>query len=169
MKILFWVICSIIGLLILIYIIGLLLPKERVVTRETLFPVSPEILYTIVTNNKDWKYRKDLKDLVIIEKNGDYEVWQEITKDGSIIRFTTKEKMPYSRYSFQMETKMFSGYWVATFQSVNNKETFFTATEYISVKNPFIKTISYLFFDVGELMENYQKDLMEKVKATIKK
>lgn len=163
MKLLFWIIGGLVCLVILIFLIGLLLPKERVVSRQSLFPVSPEVLYTIVTNNEDWKYRSDLKDLILIEKNGEHEVWDEITKDGAVIRFTTKEKNPHSFYSFEINSKLFSGYWTATFEPAENGETLFTATEYISVKNPFIKTLSYLFFDIGKLMDNYQNDLRKKI------
>jgi len=163
MKVVFWVIVGVICFIGLIYMIGLLLPKQRIVSRQSTYPVTPETLYNIVTNNDDWQYRTELKDLTIIQKNGKYEVWDEISKNGTIIRFTTKEKKKYSFYSFDMESQIFSGYWTATFEAVGNKETLFTATEYISVKNPFIKTLSYLFFDIGKLMDNYQKDLKNKV------
>lgn len=163
MKLLLWIIGCIVCLILLIYFIGLLLPKERIVMRQSVFNVSPEILYSIVIDNEDWTYRSELNDLTIIEKKGDWEIWEETTRDGAVIRFTTKEKNPFSFYSFNMESNMFSGYWTATFQFVEGDKTLFTATEYISIKNPFIKTLSYLFFDIGKLMDNYQRDLRVKV------
>ena len=155
---------SIAGIIVLIFIIGLLLPKERIVTRQSVYSVRPEILYSIVTNNEDWKYRTSLENLVIIERNGEFEVWDEITDNGVVIRFTTKEKIPHSFYSFKMDSKMFSGYWTALFEPVNNGETLFSATEYISIKSPFVKTLSYLFFDIGKLMDSYQNDLRNKIR-----
>lgn len=163
MKLFLGIIGCIVCLVLLIYLIGLLLPKERIVTRQSVFNAPPEVLYSIVINNEDWTYRSGLKDLTIIERKGDMEVWEEISKDGAVIRFTTKEKKPVSFYSFEMDSKMLSGYWTADFKSVEGGKTLFTATEYISVKNPFVKTLSYLFFDIGKLMDNYQYDLKQKV------
>jgi len=160
-----YIILGIVGFAVLIFIIGLLLPDERIVSRQSVFPVTPEVLYSVVTNNENWKYRSGLKNLVIIEKDGEHEIWDEITKDGAVIRFSTKEKKPFTFYSFEMNSKMFSGYWTATFEPVNEREILFTATEYISVKNPFIKTLSYLFFDIGKLMDDYQNDLKNKIET----
>ncbi len=43
-------------------------------------------------------------------------------------------------------------------------KTPFTATEYIKMKNPILRTLSYIFFDIGKFMEVYQKDLAKKIK-----
>ncbi|MCD7898993.1 MAG: SRPBCC family protein [Bacteroides sp.] len=156
---------GIIGIICLIFVIGLILPAERVVSRKGHLNVSPEILYGIVTNNNNWQYRTSLQDLIIIETAEGMETWHEITKDGTVIRFQTTEKRPYSFYSFDMETNMFTGYWTGEFEPDGVGGTLFTATEYIRVKNPFVKTLSYLFFDVGKLMEEYQDDLRKKVSS----
>ncbi len=91
------------------------------------------------------------------------EIWDEISHDGTVIRFRTREKRSFVFYSFDMEAKLFTGYWTGEFASDGNGGTLFTATEYISIKNPFIKTLSYLFFDIGRLMDEYQEDLRNKI------
>ncbi len=156
---------AIVVLFLLILLIGLALPKERVVTRTGQFPIAPEILYHIVTDNNDWKYRTNLKNLVILKDNEGMQVWDEYTEDGSVTRFITREKKPGIFYSFDMEAKLFTGYWEATFESKENGGTIFTATEHIRIKNPFVKTLSYLFFNVGKLMDAYQNDLRAKVES----
>lgn len=163
MKKMIYVIGIIVSIVIVILIIGLLLPAERVVEKRGYFDVSPEILYGIVTNNTDWQYRKSLKDLIIHENKGGVEVWDEISHDGTIIRFKTREKSPFYFYSFDMDSKLFFGYWTGVFERDNKGGTIFTATEYIKVKNPFIKVLSYLFFDIEKLMDEYQKDLHKKI------
>lgn len=151
------------GIVLLIFITGLFLPKERVVSRKGHFNVPPEVLYEIVTDNKNWQYRTSLKDLVILENNNGFEVWDEITKEGAVIRFTTTEKHPFSFYSFNMESKMFTGHWTGEFTNDGKGGTIFTATEYIRVKNPLIKALSYISFNIGKLMDDYQHDLQQKV------
>lgn len=158
MKILY-ITGGILAISILVFIIGLSLPAERVVSRKGYFNVPPEILYGIVTNNHDWQYRRSLKDLIILESENGMEVWKETTHDGTIIHFQTQKKLPCSFYSFNMETALFTGYWTGEFEADRQNGTIFTATEYIRIKNPFVKTLSYLFFDIGKLMEEYQEDL----------
>lgn len=154
---------GLVSVVTLILIIGILLPAERVVSRKGHFDTTPQVLYEIVTGNQDWRYRSSLKELVILESKGGMELWEEISHDGSVIRFETKEKRPFSFYSFDMTAKLFNGYWSGEFQPNGKGGTIFTATEHIRVKNPFIKTLSYLFFDVGGLMDKYQQDLHKKV------
>lgn len=162
-MIVFYIIGGIVVLLVFIYVTGLLLPTERVVNRKGKFNVSPEILYNIVTDNAHWQYRSALKDLVILytDING-MEIWNEISHDGTVIHFQTREKRPYSFYSFDMETRMFTGYWTGEFEADSDGGTIFTATEHIRIRNPFVKILSYLFFDIGKLMDEYQHDLRKK-------
>lgn len=162
--ILIWIVIIILSVIAIVFIIGLFLPKERVETRESIFDASPKTVYDLVTNNKDWSYRSDLKALKIISVDGDIETWDEISQDGTIIRFKTRDKKPYSFYSFDMESKVMSGYWTAEFKEVKDGKTLFTATEYIKMKNPILRTLSYIFFDIGRFMEVYQSDLDKKIK-----
>lgn len=163
-MVMLYILSGILGLIILVYVIGLILPSERTVTRQSVFDVSSQVLYDIVTNNNDWQYRKDLKALNILERNGEYEVWEEIANNGSVIRFETKNKTPYSFYAFDMSSKLFDGHWTANFEAIDKNSTCFVATEHIRIRNPFIKSLSYLFFDIGKLMEQYQEDLKHKIK-----
>lgn len=157
-----YIIGVIVSIIILVFIIGIFLPPERVVCRKGYFSVSPEILYKVVTDNNDWQYRRRLKDVVIVEDENGKEVWDETGHDGTVIRFRTKEKRPFSLYSFDMEAKLFSGYRTGEFEPGDKEGTIFTATEYIRMKNPFMKTLSYLFFDIGKLMGEYEEDLRVK-------
>jgi len=165
MIIILYLLGGLICIVLLIYIIGLFLPTERIVSRKGHFNTSPEVLYNIVADNNNWQYRTGLKDLKIIKSTNELEVWDEISEDGSSIRFRTLEKRPYSFYSFHMEAKMFTGYWTGAFESDEKGGTIFTATEHIRVHNPFIKTLSYLFFDVGKFMDSYQYDLQKKIES----
>lgn len=151
------------GLVILMLVAGLILPRERTVSREGRYNVSPQLLYSIVTDNTDWHYRTGLKNLIITQSSGDVETWEEQSEDGSVIRFKTREKRPYSFYSFDIEAKRFTGYWTGEFEPDGDSGTIFTATEHITVRNPFVKLFSYIFFNVGKFMDAYQSDLHKKV------
>lgn len=162
---LFYILCGLIGIIFLIFITGLFLPSERIISRKGHFEVSPEILYRIVTDNTDWQYRSDLKNLILIRSYGETEVWEEVTKNGSVIHFKTREKRPFSFYSFDMRSNIFTGYWTGEFDPDGKGGTIFTATEYLTISNPFIKILALLFFDPGKFMDVYQEDLQRKVKS----
>jgi hypothetical protein len=162
MRIMIYILSGIVSILLTVFIVGLLLPQKRILTKQIVLNASVEAVYNTVTNNRDWKYRTSLDDLKIIETNSDFEIWDEIS-GGISIRFKTKEKRPFTYYSFEMDSKFFRGEWFAEFETVENGKTFFTATETIEYKNPFTRVIGYVFVDLGKFMEIYQNELKNKV------
>lgn len=82
---------SILLLLTAIYFVGLLLPKKRILTKETIFDAPIEKVYNTVINNIDWQYRTGLDDLKILETNGEFEIWEE-NSNGYTISFKTIKK-----------------------------------------------------------------------------
>ena len=162
MKVMIYILSGIIFLLLIILIIGLFLPKTRTLKKEMIYNASIETVYHIVTNNQDWKYRKSLDDLRIIETSDNHEMWEEVS-GGNVIRFKTKEKRPFTLYSFEMDSKLFKGNWFAEFESVESGKTRVTATESIEYKNLFIRTIGYAFMNLDKYMETYQNELKNKI------
>ena len=73
-------------LIVLIIIIaaltaGLLLPKERVEVRKSEYNISQKRLFNIVTNNKDYAYRSDIANLVILNKEDEMQTFQKDLSD----------------------------------------------------------------------------------------
>jgi len=162
MRIAIYIFLGIILILLIILIVGIFLPKKRILTKQTVFDAPIEKVYNTVTNNHDWQYRTSLEKLKILESNNGFEIWEETSK-GYTIRFKTREKKPYALYSFEMESKQFAGYWFAEFETVEKGKTRFSATESIEYKNPFIRTLAYTFMNLDGLMETYQNDLRKKL------
>lgn len=106
MRIMIYVLSIIVFIILTVFIVGLFLPKQRILTKETVYDASIETVYNSVTNNSDWEYRKSLDSLRIIESKNDFEIWEELSK-GLTIRFETKEKRPYTFYSFKMDCIFF--------------------------------------------------------------
>ncbi len=162
---LIWILIGIVAFILIIFVIGLLLPKERVVSKQTIYNAAPEVVFNIVTNNADWQYRSDLKDLKIVSTDGNKQVWDEYSKDGQVIRFSTLQFIPYTYYSFSMESKMFYGHWTSTYEETADGKTLYTATEYITMRNPLTRLLNYLFFDIGKYMEGQQNDIRGKLNS----
>lgn len=168
MSIFTYIFIVIAGILILLFIIGLLLPDERTATSECYYNASPEKVYNVLTNNTDYGYRSDLKEIVIIEEKDGVEVWDEVAKNGSVIRFRTARKVPYSLYEFDIiKGNGFTGHWKAELKETSTGGTHYISTETIRMKNPFLKVISRLFFNIEKFMQTYQNDLRVKLSEDI--
>lgn len=164
MIILLYTFTAIVGIVAVLFIIGLILPEGRKVTRQIHYNATPETVYNIITNNEDYSYRSDLEKIVVIEKKDDFETWREISKSGNVLTFKTTRKTPFSRYEFDIVSEgRFTGHWIGELEETKTGGTLFTSTEIIKIKNPFLKTLSYLFFDIGKYMEIYQNDLEAKL------
>lgn len=150
--------------IVLIAIVGMLLPDERVATSECIYDAPPEKVYNVLTNNTDYAHRSNLKEIIIVEKLGEIEVWDEIAENGSVIRFKTSRKVPYSLYEFDIiEGSGFTGHWKGELKETATGGTHFISTETIRMKNPFLKVLSRLFFNMEQFMRTYQNDLRKKL------
>ena len=125
---------------------------------------TPLYSYGSLIHNKEVTRDLDEKGLHIIESLDGIEVWDEIAKNGSVIRFKTARKEPFSLYEFDIiKGNGFTGHWKGELQETSTGGTHFTSTETIRMKNPFLKVLSYLFFDIEKFMDNYQNDLRVKL------
>ena len=149
-------------LVLLVVLIGALLPRIRTETKQCILNAPVDAVFAIVTNNQEWHYRSSLDDLEIICTQGDLEEWEETTH-GVTIRFKTLEKRPHSFYSFEMDSKMFTGEWQATFEPMEGGKTLFTATEKIEYKNLFYRLVGYAFMDLNKFMTTYQEELTARI------
>lgn len=168
MNVLLYVLIALFSLVALILLIGMLLPTERMETRCITYTASPREVYNVLTNNSDYSYRSDLQKVIILEKCGDMEIWDEVARNGNIIRFKTVKKVPYSLYEFEIiQASGFTGHWIGELMETETGGTLFTSTEVIRMKNPFLKVASRLFFDMGKFMETYQNDLKKKLEKQV--
>ncbi|APY12838.1 hypothetical protein BWZ22_11340 [Seonamhaeicola sp. S2-3] len=141
-----------------------MLPNERKAERTAIFSTSPESIFNLITDNRNWKWRSNLKEVQILESAGDNEIFKEIQKKGQAITFKVKSKIPYSRYEIEIiEANGFTGYWTGTLEETDNGGTELTFTEYATIKNPFIKVLSYLFFDLGSTIDQYLGDIAKAI------
>lgn len=161
-NVLYIILSSLLLLVLVVVLIGAVLPRIRTETKQCILNAHVNVVFAIVTNNQEWHYRSSLDDLEIIRTQGDIEEWEE-TANGITIRFKTLEKRPHSFYSFEMDSKMFTGKWQATFEPVEGDKTLFSATEKIEYKNLFYRLVGYAFMDLNKFMTTYQEELTVRI------
>lgn len=149
-------------LVLVVVVIGTFLPRTRTETKQCILNAPVDAVFAIVTNNQEWHYRSSLDDLEIIRTQGNIEEWEETT-NGVTIRFRTLEKRPHSFYSFEMDSRMFTGEWQATFEPTKDDKTLSTATEKIEYKNLFYRLVGYAFMDLNKFMTTYQEELTARI------
>ncbi|MDY6148336.1 MAG: SRPBCC family protein [Porphyromonas sp.] len=160
---LYIILSSLLLLVLVIVLIGTFLSRTRTETKQCILNAPIDVVFAIVTNNQEWHYRNSLDDLDIIRTQGDIEGWEE-TANSVTIRFKTLEKRPHSFYSFEMDSKMFTGKWQAIFEPMEGGKTLFTATEKIEYKNLFYRLVGYAFMDLNKFMTTYQEELTARIK-----
>lgn len=157
-------------ILFMIVLIGIIfivifLPKTQIIEKSKEYNYSAKKIYEVMTNNKEWKYRTGLDELNILETDGEYQVWEEVSA-GNKIRFKTKEKIKYSFYSFEMESKAFTGEWSAELKEIDANKTIVVMKETVEFNNIFMRILGYFFFDLAKYVEIYQEDLRKKLEVS---
>jgi hypothetical protein len=118
-------------------------------------------VWNVVTNNKDYEWRRDIKR---IEESDDGKTFVEYSAKDRETIFTITKKNAYSEYEFDMEEKLFKGYWKGCFSETENGGTKVVFTESISFKKPIFKILSCLFvINLKKMQELYITHLRSKL------
>lgn len=137
-----------------------ILGKSRVSEITAEFNSNIKSLWNTVTDNNDYSWRSDIER---IEIYNDKKEFIEYTHNGIATKFTITKKDKYSEYAFNMENKMFTGFWIGHFSETENGGTKIIFKENIFIKNPIIIVISYLFMDLKKIQNTYISDLRKKL------
>lgn len=133
--------------------------RPRIAEKTVVFSSDIKNVWETVTNNLDYDWRTDIKSIEILDDNQ----WLEHYDNGRFTKFILKKKVTYSEYVFEMENQMFTGVWTGYFSELDSGETKAILTEKIFIKNPIIRIISYLFWDLKKIQEVYIRDLKNKL------
>ncbi len=134
--------------------------KERVSEVTAYFKSDIKSVWDVVTNNEDYNWRSDIKK---IETTAGGTQWKEYYDDKKYTKFTLIEKVKYIRYIFKMENDMFTGHFKGHFYHDNKVGTKVVFTENILIKNPIVRIISHLFWNLEKVQQTYVRDLKTKL------
>ncbi|MCZ8341506.1 MAG: SRPBCC family protein [Leptospira sp.] len=145
----------------LIALVGFLVvkaPEKRVVKKEARFSTSLEQVWNQIRNIQgQTSWRKDLETIEMISQSP--EVWVEISKQGITTKFQTIEiKEPNYWKMKVLEPEYLDAEWIGILEKDGNG-TKVVFQESVRVSSIFYRVVSYLFFDVNQVMEVYLKDL----------
>lgn len=133
--------------------------KVRTSEVTTYFNSNIKVVWDVVTNNKEYKWRSDIEKIEILNE-GEF---IEYTGNGNSTKFIITKKKPYSEYEFNMKNKMFTGSWTGHFFETENGGTKIIFKENILIKNPIIRVLSYFLMDLKKMQNTYILDLKKKL------
>jgi hypothetical protein len=159
-KVIIYLLISAVAIVAIIFLVGLMLPKERVFTKTAVLNSDVPKVFSIVTDFKgQTTWRNDVDEIIVI----DNKTWIEVPKKGTAITFQVKRKIENQLFEMEIvEPKSFQGYWIGTFEEVGNG-TKVVFKEVAIIENPFFRVLSSLFIDLDKTMEIYMNNLKVKL------
>ena len=151
---------SILALVALVFVLGLLLPKQREFVKTANLKNPPEEVFQIIAGfKKQASWRSDVQEIKVIDQH----IWTEVPKNGTSITFRIKRKVKNQLFEIEIiEPKSFNGYWVGTFERIPTG-TKIVFREVVIIENPFFRVISSIFIDLDKTMELYMANLKTKL------
>lgn len=141
-------------------LIGLSLPRDRIVSRTVFIKAPIEKVWNTVTDvSGQIFWRSDLKRVEIKASEAGQDVWVEVPNTGKPI--TLKALKTRHQALFQVEilpNAYFKGYWEGEFIK-NQSGTTLRIKETSRVDNPLFRPLVSLFFDPDKMVDRYQGDL----------
>lgn len=123
------------------------------VTRKAQFNCSAEQLFRIITNNKEYGWRSDLKRIDVIKGGNSF---IEYTKKGVPTLFTITSRIPYNKYEFKLQNNNLTGKWTGELHDTEAGSEM-ELTESIHVKSKLLSLFAPYF--LKRQQETYIKDL----------
>ena len=134
--------------------------KSYLISTITDFIDAPiALVYSIVTDNRNFQWRKEVKNIELLE-NGFIEYY----KAGGHTLFSNIRKIENEYYAFTMQHRLFFGEWEGRFESYNGG-TKICFQEKIHIKNFFLRLMAPLFRNLKRIQQNYITALKVKVYA----
>lgn len=130
--------------------------KARTSEITAYFNSDIKAVWKAVTNNSEYKWRSDVEKIEILN---DGQEFVEYYKNGGNTKFIITKKDEYKQYEFDMENKMFTGFWTGQFSETEKGGTKIVFTENILIKNPVIRFLSYFVMDLKKMQNTYILDL----------
>ena len=150
----------IVGLILLVVVVGMLLPRAHVASRKARFNQTPEVVFDAITDFQgQTAWRTGLAKVERLPDRDGNAVWRETSKrTGPLAMMVTKSDPP-ERYVTQIvDNKSFGGTW--TYQiTPTERGCELTITENGEIYNPIFRVFARFVFGYTATMETYLKQL----------
>ena len=149
------------GLVGLVAVIGLTLPKGHRASKVATYAAPPDVVFAAISDVARYaEWRPDVKRVELLPDDEGRRMFREHGKDGPIT-FRIEASAPPSRMLVRIaDTSLaFGGTWTHELKPTASGGTELTTTEDGEVYNPIFRVIGKLFFSPTETIETFQGNL----------
>ncbi len=150
----------IVGLILLVVVVGMLIPKSHVVSRKARFNQTPEIVFDTITDFQGQaSWRSGLSKVERLPDRDGNAVWRETNRrTGPLTMMIMTSDPPHRMVSQIVDNKSFGGTWTYEITSTAGGCEL-TITENGEIYNPIFRVFARFVFGYTATMENYLKQL----------
>lgn len=158
-------IITLIGLVVLVFFVGSLIPKKHLATRSAVFHQPRNVIWDIITDfEKAPAWRSGVKSLEKAPPQNNHPVWVEISNFGRLpLEVTEKDSLHKMVLTIADKGLPFGGKWTYELTSLDSTNTRLTITENGEIYNPFFRFMAQFLFGYHKTLETYLKDLGKKL------
>ena len=160
MKIAIYVLVGLVALVLIVVLIGYMLPKGHVASREKTFNAPPDRVFAAISTPEDYpKWRGDVKSVDILPAVDGKPRFRENGSNGPIL-FQIDESVPGKKQIFRIAdtTLAFGGRWIYEL-TPSGSGTTLRITEDGEVYNPLFRFMSRFIFGHASTIEAYMGSL----------
>lgn len=152
------------GLVAVVAIIGMLVPRKHVASRTAKYQQSADTVWETITDFESAPaWRTDLKTVERLPDLNGHAVWAEISRQGRMPYEVTVSEPPNQMVLRIVDDKLpFGGTWTYEIAATEDGGSTLTITENGEIYNPIFRFMARFIFGYHGTMETYLKDLGRK-------
>jgi uncharacterized protein YndB with AHSA1/START domain len=152
------------GLVALVAVIGLVLPKGHRASKTTIYAASPDVIFAALSDVARYpEWRSDVKRIEMLPDEGGRRMFREHGGNG-VITYRIEELTPASRMVIRIADPSlpFGGTWTHELKPTTSGGTELTTTEDGEVYNPIFRFMSRFVFSATGTIEKFHAALAGK-------
>jgi uncharacterized protein YndB with AHSA1/START domain len=153
------------GVVGLVALVGLALPKGHRAAKTTVYAASPEVVFAAIADVRQYaEWRSDVKRIEMLPDDEERTMFREFGRQGAMTYRIDVAVSP-SRLVFRIvdPSLPFSGTWTHELRPAASGGTELTTTEEGDVYNPIFRVMSTFFFSPTATLEKYHAALAQRV------
>lgn len=164
-KILLSILGLLIGIPILLYLIGFLIPESHTATVTRTFNAQPDVVWEAITDVGNYAaWRDNVREVEILSDSTQPLKWREFYTNNDPMTFEVTEQVDSTRFVARIADKglPFGGTWTYRITE-RNGGTVVTITEDGEIYNPLFRTVAKFIFGYSATMEEFTGMLEKKL------
>jgi Polyketide cyclase / dehydrase and lipid transport len=155
MRILLWILGVLVGLVVLVALVGMMLPKGHVARRSMTLHQSPDSVWKVLVDFQNQPlWRKDVKSVVLVSDGPGGAIWKEVGSNTLSMQ-TTDSQAPHRLVRTIADKDLpFGGRWIYELEP-DGQGTLVTITEEGEVYNPIFRFVGRFFLDQSATITGY--------------